>query len=258
MSRLYEKVAEGGTLTKAQMTKYNRLATAERQLVDAVNPAIAANKSTLNRLRPEQYDEAFFRAAWAIDNAGGVRLTWGRLNREAILQVLSSEFYRISLERYGMDARIAVRAALNKGLAQGKGYQQMMRDLRDAINTTGARAMRILRTEGQFAVNAGTGAAYTKAIEQGIEGAVVWDATLDTVTRPDHATMDQRTQDPDGTFELPNGERTPYPGWEGLSAGQRINCRCRTRFEIKGYAPVIRRTREQGIVPYQSYGEWRS
>ena len=257
MSKLYERYAgSDGKLTKAEMTRYNRLATAEKELVATMNTATRANLATINRLRPEQYQAAFFYQAWAIDNASGLRLAWGQLNRDAILQNLASELYHISTERYGQDARLAIRAALNTGLAQGQGYREMMRDLKTAINTTNARALRILRTEGQTAVNAGTEAAYTRAIDKGVQGSVVWSATLDGRTRDDHAAMDQQVQDENGLFRLPDGETAPYPGWEGLSAAERINCRCTTRFQIDGYEPALRRSRDEGLVPYQSYAEW--
>ena len=110
--------------------------------------------------------------------------------------------------------------------------------------------------QGQTAVNAGTEAAYTRAIDKGVQGSVVWSATLDGRTRDDHAAMDQQVQDENGLFRLPDGETAPYPGWEGLSAAERINCRCTTRFQIDGYEPALRRSRDEGLVPYQSYAEW--
>lgn len=35
------------------------------------------------------------------------------------------------------------------------------------------------------------------------------------------------------------------------------NCRCRTRFQIDGYAPQVRRTRDGGIIPYTTYENWK-
>lgn len=255
MSRLYEKYASDGVLTNAEMTRYNRLVTAEKQLVETLNPAITANLRTMNRLRPEQYDASFFHHAWAVDNSGGVRVAWGVLNPDVILENIASRFYKISTQRYGRDARLRVRAALNEGLSQGKSYQQMARDLKKALDTTYANALRIIRTEGQTAVNAGQEDAYAWAKRRGVEMDVVWDATLDGRTRPDHGAADGQKRAKDGMFTI-GGEKTPVPTWQGLSAGQRINCRCRLRAEIAGYSPQVRRTRDQGVIPYQTYAEW--
>lgn len=255
MAVIYEKYSVNGILTNAEMTRYNRLVTAERQLVATLNPALAANLRTIERLRPDQYDAAFFRHAWAVDNTGGVRLAWGVLNPDVILENIASRFYKISRRRYGVDARLRVRAALNDGLAQGKSFQAMARDLKKALDTTYANAIRIIRTEGQTAIQAGADDAYAWAQRKGVEMAVVWDATLDGKTRPDHGAADGQVRGTDGMFTV-GGEKAPYPASQAFSAAQRINCRCRIRAEIEGYSPQLRRTREDGLIPYQTYAEW--
>ena len=116
--------------------------------------------------------------------------------------------------------------------------------------------MRILRTEGQTAANAAQTDSYTKARAQGVDGIRVFDATLDGRTRPVHGEADGQHEDKEGMFSL-GGEKTPYPAWAGLSAGNRINCRCRTRFQIEGYAPQLRRTRDEGIIPYATFIDWK-
>lgn len=261
MSKIYEKYAVDGILSKADMTRYNRYASMELAIVDRVSPALRNNLNTIKRLSPEQYDAAFFRAAWVIDNGTALRLNWGILNTKAIRAAFAiddpeNKFMAEALKRYSLDARRKIRMALNNGLAQGKSYQAMMRDLKDALNKTNFEAMRIIRTEGQGAIAAGTADAYDRALEVGIEGAVKWGATLDPLTRDQHREMDGQTRDEDGLFHFPNGETAPYPLWEGLSAENRINCRCKIRFEVEGYAPQLRRTREQGLIPYQTYSEW--
>jgi hypothetical protein len=163
----------------------------------------------------------------------------------------------IAAERMRQEARAGARIALNKGLPLGKSYMQMSNDLKRSIETTAYRALRIIRTEGQTAMNAGQDAAYYKAEELGVDGRYIWDATLDGDTRPEHAAMDQKARDEKtGYFAGPGGERSRYPTDENLSAGMRINCRCRLRFEVDGFSPILRRTRELGLVPYQSYNDY--
>jgi SPP1 gp7 family putative phage head morphogenesis protein len=179
------------------------------------------------------------------------------LNPDVILENLASQFYKISVRRYGADARMRIRTALNDGLAQGKSFQDMARGLKKAMDTTYANAIRIIRTEGQTAIQAGADDAYAWARRKGIEMDIIWDATLDGKTRPDHGAADGQVRGRDGMFNV-GGEEAPYPAWQGLTAGQRINCRCRIRAQIAGYGPQLRRTREQGIIPYQTYTEWRN
>jgi SPP1 gp7 family putative phage head morphogenesis protein len=256
MQRLYDKYAIDGMLTKAEMTRYARYAAMEKQMLAILDPALRKSLRTITRLTEEQYQAAFFRYAWALDNGASVRLSWGVLNMDTILENLDNEMRKISLKTYGQSARIMIRRALTDGLSQGKSYAQMIKDLRKALDTTYNNALRILRTEGQTAINAGQYDAYLRALDQGVEGKRVWMATLDERTRDQHAAMDGQSTNDEGMYRMPNGELTPYPTWEGLSAGNRINCRCSERFEIEGYEPQLRRTKDQGIIPYQTYADW--
>jgi hypothetical protein len=103
-----------------------------------------------------------------------------------------------------------------------------------------------------------------QAEEMGIDGGPVWSATKDDKTRDTHIEMDgaRRVQTeeqngwilPDGTFtEGPGDNFADHPGDESLPPEERCNCRCNLRFEINGYSPQLMRTREEGVVPYQSY-----
>ena len=40
-------------------------------------------------------------------------------------------------------------------------------------------------------------------------------------------------------------------------AGEDINCRCTVRPEVMDISPKLRRDRERGVVPYQTYTEWK-
>jgi SPP1 gp7 family putative phage head morphogenesis protein len=257
MKIIYKKYAKDKILSKAMMTQYNRYAEMEKIIMKRLNIPIEATKETIKRLLPVQYNEAFFHYAWAIDQDNKVRLNWGTINKNAPMEITKSPFLKISLTKYGPLARETVRKALLDGLTVGKSYEKMARDLRDAINADNYKAMRIIRTEGQTALNAGQNDAYLKAEEQGIEGGEVWDATLDGRTRPTHAAMDgQKKNRETNKFDGPGGENAEYPGDPNLSAGERINCRCRIAFEVDGYSPQLRRTRAEGLIPYQTYSEW--
>ena len=261
MSKIYEKYAVDGILSKANMTRYNRYTAMESNIIKRLDPAVRANLATIKRLTPEQYEAAFFEAAWAIDNTSGLRLNWGIINTDAIKAAFAIDdpaniYMSEALKRYSIEARRQIRMALNNGLAQGKSYTAMMKDIKDALNKTNYEAMRIIRTEGQGAISAGTADAYDRALEDGVDGSMVWSSTLDDRTRDQHRDMDGQVRDADGLFHFPNGETAPYPCWEGLSAENRINCRCKIRMEIAGYSPQLRRTRDQGVIPYQTYGDW--
>lgn len=264
MVKLYEKYAIEGKLTLAEMTKYNRYASMEKEMISILTPALKQSIADIDRLTPDMYEESFFRYAWAIDNATGLRLQWGTVDKKTILANLLNNFSKISRERYGFEAKLYIRQALNNGLSLGKGIVQMSADLKKALNTSAYNAIRILRTEGRTAQSAGQEYTYLQAKKKGIDGREIWDATLDGRTRPSHGAMDGASKTDEGWVLLnggttagPNGELAMYPGDPNLSAGERINCRCRLRFEIEGYSPQLRRIRGEGVQPYQTYMQWK-
>lgn len=252
--RIYDKYAVNGVLTHAEMTKYNRLAALEKQVLGHVTPAVRATVTEIRRLGPDVYEQAFFRAGWTIDNGAGIRLDWGPLKREQVLAAVTNEMSKIAIENYRQTTTAPFRRAINQGLLQGKSYTAMARDLKHAVDMKAYQAIRIARTEGQTAINAGTDLAYNEAMEQGVEMGVQWMATLDDATRDSHGEMDGVMRDDDGIFRPINA---PYPAWEGLPAEERINCRCNTIPVIEGFEPGLRRTRDEGVGPYQSYEEWK-
>ena len=207
---------------------------------------------------PDMYNESFFREAWQIDNVSGVRLNWGTINKDVIMEDLANEHDKIAYEKYPTNARFEIRKALNNGLTLGKSLTQMTRDLKKAMNITNMAAMRIIRTEAMTAQNAAANDVYIRAFEKGIEGDDIWDATKDARTRADHGYADGQIKDKKtGMFSLPGEDPFPYPCHESLTAKNRINCRCNHRFQVSGYSPQLMRTREQGILPYMNYDDWK-
>lgn len=255
MQRLYDKYAIDGKLTKAEMTKYNRYASMEKQMLADLSPAVKTALREINRLTPEEYQAAFFRASWQIDTVSGLRLNYGVIDINAVTASLVNEYTLIAKGQLSANSKFAIRRALSNGLAAGKSYTQMAKDLRKAVDSTFSQAIRIVRTEGQRAQNAGVTDSYTRAASQGVEGKRIWDATLDGDTRPSHGALDGVAESESGTWNLA-GYTVRYPLDEVLPAGESANCRCRQRFEIEGYSPQLRRTREQGLMPYQTYSEW--
>lgn len=258
MTSLYQKYAQDGNLTYAEMSKYNRLKSMEDSIISQMDEATKQTIRTIDHMRPDLYQEAFYHYAWAMDNGNGVRLNYGVINKDIIAQNLINPFYTdVSRIRLPMVVRTATMSALNTGLAAGKSYEKMAADLRNAANIANYNAMRIIRTEAHTAINAGQDLAYERAQAKGIEGNYIWDATLDGRTRPTHAAMDQAIRKEDGLFDGPGSERCPYPGYFDLSAEERIHCRCRLRFQVGGYSPQLRRSRDEGVIPYETYAHWK-
>ena len=101
------------------------------------------------------------------------------------------------------------------------------------------RAERIARTE--IAKSSGTGS-MVGALSTGLETVKEWISARDARTRRlpkdqfDHFHMDGRKANVDGFFQVPSKlgvpEQALYPGDPNLSAGNVINCRCTTGYEV--------------------------
>lgn len=258
MAMIYEKYAKDGVLTKADMTRYNRLVSLEKNIVDLVRPGIKQAQQIVDRLRPEEYSEGFFRSGWSIDEASKVSLNWAPVNKELITKSLDNTFFHTASKLFSQKSLSRIQNAINQGLIDGKSYATMIKDLKTSLNQSNYEIMRWLRTEMGAAYSAGSSDAYDSALKQGIQGSVIWDAALerrDGRTRPTHAAMDGVKRSKDGLFHGAVGT-TPYPKYEGMVAAERINCRCSIRFQIDGFESALRREKEGGVIPYQTYTEW--
>jgi len=260
MSRLYQKVkTPDGKLTLAEMTKYNRYATLDKEISDLMRDTYKIAVGDIDRIAEEVYEASYFRYAWAFDQHAQVSLSWGLINRDAIAAATGNPLDLIAKNTLEPAMRNRIRTAITQGLIQGKSYPKMMREIMNAMGNNAYEAMRIARTEGQRAQSLGTEAIYDVARKNGIAGREIWDATLDGRTRPSHQALDGQARGEDGLWRVShNGEmlETPGPVLSGVASFD-INCRCRRRFEVEGFAPIIRRTRDGGIIPYTTYDDWR-
>ena len=258
IAKIYDRYAINGELTYAEMAKFNRLAKLEKQITEDIGPSAIRTRSLMERMPRVEYDEAFYRYAWTIDQQAGVSLQWGLLNRDTAVESVATPMRKIAEARLRADGRLKIRRAVTQGLIRGVSFPSMMRGIRDAINGTAKDALRIVRTEGQRAQVLGQQASYNRARERGVEVVDVWDATLDSRTRAEHGVLDgvRAQYDDGGAFWNTSVGKVRGPLRSGVASFD-INCRCRIRGEIDGFEPEVRRIRGQGAVPYQNYEDWR-
>lgn len=259
LSKVYEKYASGGTLTYAEMTKYHRLKNLHDQLTGIMGPTLSKNGKLVEKLSEVQYEESFFLHSWAVDQSAGVSLRWGLLNEAAVKAAVEGqgwrELYDISIKGMKQDALVKLDRVITQGLIKGSPYEKMARAIKkEVMEASARRAMTIAQTEAHRAQVLGQLASAEKAEELGIALKRVWNATLDTRTRPSHAQMDGQEADEDGEFHAPWGS-TKGPGVDGPPE-EVINCRCSVTERIDGYGPKVRRARDEGIIPYTTFTDW--
>lgn len=160
---------------------------------------------------------------------------------------------------------------VQNGFITGKSYKDQAKSISGVIgkyvkktdSATGAKynSMRIARTEGQRVANVGALQAAREAEAQGIEVEKEWSATLDSVTRSSHQSLDGQRRALDKDFNSPSsGASGQAPGQMSI-AGDNINCRCTTITIVDGESPSVRRARDpvtgkNEIISYKNYDQW--
>lgn len=259
LSRLYEKHSVDGTLTYAEMSKYNRL----KSLTDTLNVELAAlgqaQDKTIKTLVGNAYEESFYRYGYSLDASLGTDIGFGIVNRDTILGLInepnvSGLSLKDQLSRQRYDLLIRQRQTMVQGFIKGDSYPKIARAITDSFGTSLNNALRIARTEGTRAATEGQVAAYDEAEAKGVEIERIWIASLDGRTRGEHRDLDGQPADEEGLFHY--GTMTAAgPGLWG-DAAMDINCRCDIRAEVKGFPPKLRRDKE-GVGEYLTYYEWK-
>ena len=166
---------------------------------------------------------------------------------------------------------LQLRDSITQGLVQGKSSTKTAKSIVDVIgraaiqdgqiSSSGAmsNAMRIVRTETNRVMNDSAFALANDLLSQGIDVQKQWSATLDSGTRPVHASLDGQIVPIDEPFESSEGD-VMRPG-QFDSVGQNVNCRCNVVDVIDGQSPTLRRGRnpvsgKNEVFEYKDFKKW--
>lgn len=265
LSKIYERYAEKGVLTKGTMTRYNRLTGLHKRLSEILRVELGSVDRILKNFQKVQYQESFFRHAWAIDESIGANVTWGAINEHAVAYSVARfadpehTFYDIAIKGLRESQRNRLQRDITQGIIRGDAYPTMARRVKDTMNKSFGDAMRIARTEGQRAAVEGQQDLYDEAREKGVDVVDVWDATNDSRTRPTHGAMDGvKAKEHDGKmmFQFPGVGWVRGPLQTGI-AREDIHCRCRRRGEVVAIdAPEFKSPRARAVYEPETYSEW--
>ncbi len=126
-----------------------------------------------------------------------------------------------------------VLGAINTGLAEGLGTEDIGRRIRKVTQMTPYRAATVARTETHAAATFGIIESVREAErELGVVMVKEWLATRDDRTRPEHLAADGQKVGMDEKFTV-GGESMDRPGDSAASAANQVNCRCGMVFEEK-------------------------
>lgn len=163
----------------------------------------------------------------------GLADVWKKFKLPAgIKKAISAAFSELEIQPYWKAIQSATSAQLTgllrKAMNDGVNGRQMAERVRKSLGDTGkVRAAAIARTETTSAYNAGHQVAYEDLADDDLITGKKWKAIVDKFTRNAHFKLNGVSVGVGAKFNV-GGTMAPYPGWHGLPAKQRINCRCTT------------------------------
>ncbi len=235
IAEFYRKYAGGdGAITREKALQYSRLKNLEKRIAAELRKMPGQEVNVLKSKLKDVYSESFRREAFAleklIERDFGVGLQFGTLPEQQVLQAVMNPIDNVTTwnERVAMNnlqMRRRVNDAITRGIIQGRGYVDVGRELKDLFDKGAWQAIRVARTEGHRAREAGTAQVYGDAAGMGVVLKKQWLAASDERVRDSHADADGQEVEPDEPFVV-NGEELMYPGDPAGSAENVINCRC--------------------------------
>ena len=198
------------------------------------------------------YEDGFIGALYSL-NGYGIPLIIP-INQEEVVKALMLDS-RISKGMYTKlghnvsELKKSISAEISRGISTAMPYADIARNLKSKAGITINQAMRILQTEGNRIRNQATYDAALRIKEWGADIVKVWDATLDSKTRPHHRQLDGQIREIEEHFEI-NGKKALYPLSFGVAA-EDIRCRCvclvKPRWDLEG--PFTKRDNENDKLP---------
>jgi len=150
---------------------------------------------------------------------------------QTLYEALTAEWIkREALRKATMIAdtdRDDVLRAIQSGLTDGLGTEEIARNIRAVSSLTPFRAATVARTETHAAATFGSIESVREAERSlGVVMLKEWLPTMDDRTRPEHAAMAGSDPIPMDAKFLVGGEEMDRPGDPSASAASQINCRC--------------------------------
>lgn len=254
-SDLIELADKDGNLSYAEASRFNRLLALNRNIEENLNDLYKQNVSSVNNILASNYTSTYYSYGWAIDVHQSVRLSWGTIPKQIVERAIENPYAKVGWERYQKANILRVKEVINQGIIQGLGIKEVTKDLKEALGAGYNSATRIARTEMHRISELAEQDQFKYARDElKIDLRKMLVETLDDRTRPQSAQMDGDISNEQGEFLYPDGRwylpgSTNHPEWD-------VNDRARSVEVIEDYGPIVRRSKEDGVIPYQDYQSW--
>lgn len=253
LGEFYRRYETDGRLTYVEVIRYDRLKRLNNEIIELINEEDKSVRREIFGHLENQYQEAFYRVAHAIETIAKAKLNYSAVRREVLDEAVNIDFTGLTLnerlEKRRQELIYSMREAIVRGLHQGKTYRQMANDIKDELEGDLAKAQRIVRTEAHRVRELAGLKSVQHAAKQGIVMTKTWNTVEDERVRVRHSKLNGVTLPHDGLFRI-DGYEAPAPGQFGAPEMD-INCRCFLTYEIKEITKP-----QYSELANMSYDEW--
>ena len=267
----YSQYAEDDKLTYEILQRHSRYARFLDEVEKKINDLSPETKRLIRSTVEQVYEHTYNGMIDAVqdraqDVVRGLKGCTQAILRRAVENPVSKLTLNDRLEKHRKEIIYDIKQAITVGLMNGDRYSTMAGRIKQSVDGSYKKAIRISRTETHRVREAGNLDAARSVQEALSSGNVplqmmkVWKTMKDERVRPakqkgmnkqyDHRKMDGVAVKIDEEFILPSGAKTMAPGQSGV-AGEDINCRCYLSYELRKVdEESVKQTGGKQYTPY--------
>lgn len=267
----YSQYAEDDKLTYEILQRHSRYARFLDEVEKKINDLSPETKRLIRSTVEQVYEYTYNGMIDAVqdraqDVVSGLKGCTQAILRRAVENPVSKLTLNDRLEKHRKEIIYDIKQAITVGLMNGDRYSTMAGRIKQSVDGSYKKAIRISRTETHRVREAGNLDAARSVQEALSSGNVplqmmkVWKTMKDERVRPakqkgrnkqyDHRKMDGVAVKIDEEFILPSGAKTMAPGQSGV-AGEDINCRCYLSYELRKVdEESVKQTGGKQYTPY--------
>jgi hypothetical protein len=234
LSLIYARLEREGTLTYAEINRFNDLQRFIKRVSAQSVLLGSANRDILLDLLENSYDLSYSFMSYAIEMETEIVLAGATPRMTEILaQVYDNPIYGLRLETaLQRDRRMIVtgiNGAIADGVRAGESYPMIAKRIQSEFDSSFKRALRIAHTETHRVRERASHESAINADRQGVKMIKIWrnmdDEKVRDTKKADHVKMEGQTKPETDFFISHLGQQALVPSMFGI-AEQDINCRC--------------------------------
>ena len=268
----YSQYAEDDKLTYDILQRHGRYARFLDEVEKKINDLSPETKRLIRSVVEQTYEHTYNGMIEAVKNTAndvvsGLKGCTPAILRRAVENPVSKLTLNDRLEKHRKEIIYDIKQAITVGLVNGDRYSTMANRIKQSVDGSYKKAIRISRTETHRVREAGNldaAESVQTALNTGnvpLQMMKVWKTMKDERVRPakqkgrnkqyDHRKMDGVAVKTDEMFTLPSGAKTMAPGQSGV-AGEDINCRCYLSYELRktDAETTVKQTGGKQYTPY--------